>query len=224
MRTLEDVNNSKKISSIYPYGGVKDKSITESGTSITESLIGDFIVTLEKIKADSNIKPNHLPDNEANGYQLLDSFKAIFAQVKDISKFFKEVGDSLKNKQEAITANKKAIDNNKKEIDNSLDSIKQKLIPIGNWQISNSSAFKRIGNINDYKEFKDSNIVSINAMLIFDDSDFHVSNSLVEAYTISNGDLFVSIDSKIDTSSFNNLRKSNNNRGYIIVKYVEKYY
>jgi len=78
MRTLfnrTDVEKSDLVK--YPSGRIKDNSGVGDGTAVNEATKGDFHQMLEKLMRLYAIIPNDLPDNEANGFQLIDALRGL---------------------------------------------------------------------------------------------------------------------------------------------------
>jgi hypothetical protein len=67
------VNIDKSNPSEYLEGRIKDNSGAGDGTPINEYLYGDLHQNLAKLMSLYNIKYNQLPDNETNGYQLIEA-------------------------------------------------------------------------------------------------------------------------------------------------------
>lgn len=61
----------------YPNGRIKDNTGSGNGTGVNENVYGDLHQLIAKLMRLYNIIPNGLPDNETNGFQLLDSFKSL---------------------------------------------------------------------------------------------------------------------------------------------------
>jgi len=68
------VPNFEPASGDYPSGRIKNKTVSEAGTSVVEELYGDQVQMSEKVIRDSGLTKNNLPDNESNGYQMLEAF------------------------------------------------------------------------------------------------------------------------------------------------------
>ena len=73
MRDLPDVPNIGGTSTAYPDGSIIDQVQGTTGTALTEILYGDLIQTVHKLKRVEGITPNGNPDNETNGFQMLDA-------------------------------------------------------------------------------------------------------------------------------------------------------
>jgi hypothetical protein len=58
----------------YPYGRIKDRVGAVPGTPVTEEVYGDFHQFFEKLMALAGVTGNDLPDNDTNGYQLMEAF------------------------------------------------------------------------------------------------------------------------------------------------------
>lgn len=78
MRSLinrTDVNNTDPLN--YPFGRIKDNTGVGDGTAINEATKGDMHQFFEKLMRLYDIAPNGNPDNETNGYQLIDALRGI---------------------------------------------------------------------------------------------------------------------------------------------------
>jgi hypothetical protein len=78
MRSLNsnpNVDNSDMVK--YPNGRIKDDTGAGDGTGVNERTKGDFHQMLEKLMRLYGIAPNDLPDNETNGFQLIDALRAL---------------------------------------------------------------------------------------------------------------------------------------------------
>jgi len=73
MRKLIDVPNIEAATPDYPNGRVRDKVGAVVGTTLTEILNGDSIQFFQKLIIDAGITENDTPDNDSNGYQLIDA-------------------------------------------------------------------------------------------------------------------------------------------------------
>lgn len=85
MRTLLAVPNVDGATTDYPKGKVRDKSGPTAGTTGGEILFGDLVQLLQKLVIDAGITENTLPDNVANGYQLLDALNAKIKERTQVS-------------------------------------------------------------------------------------------------------------------------------------------
>lgn len=78
MRALNsnpNVDNSDLIN--YPNGRIKDNDGSGNGTAVNENVYGDFHQTIAKLMRLYGIAPNGLPDNETNGFQIVDALIAL---------------------------------------------------------------------------------------------------------------------------------------------------
>lgn len=213
MRNLEDVNNTDPISSDYPHGKVRDKSLTDSGTSVTESLIGDLITTLEKIKSESKISANHLPDNETNGYQLLEALFATFQ--KNIG-----VSDSITLDDPNTLATSAAVF---KAGGAGIPQVRTAYIYIGVWDMR-TDASKIISN-NTFKTYK---VLGVQAFVNQDlrygvkPIDYEYANKPSGSISYNNNGTFSLLRTsdgrfKVDENNY----QGSGNRGYILVHYID---
>lgn len=75
LKTNPNVDNSNPTD--YPDARVKNNSGTGDGTPVNERVYGDIHQAVAKAMRMYAILPNELPDNETNGYQLLEAFSAL---------------------------------------------------------------------------------------------------------------------------------------------------
>lgn len=78
MRALNsnpNVDNSDL--SNYPDGRVKDNTGSGNGTGVNERVYGDLHQAIAKLMRLYGIIPSGLPDNEANGFQIVEALKAL---------------------------------------------------------------------------------------------------------------------------------------------------
>jgi hypothetical protein len=61
----------------YPTGRIKDNNGTSNGTGVNERVYGDLHQTIAKLMRLYAITPNGLPDNETNGFQIVDALKSL---------------------------------------------------------------------------------------------------------------------------------------------------
>lgn len=63
--------------SVYLNGRIKDSSGSGDGTPVNERVYGDFHQTFAKLMSLGGLVYNNLPDNETNGYQLIEAIKLL---------------------------------------------------------------------------------------------------------------------------------------------------
>lgn len=61
----------------YPDGRIRDNDGTGNGTGVNESVYGDIHQTIAKLMRLYAISPNGLPDNESNGFQIIEALSAL---------------------------------------------------------------------------------------------------------------------------------------------------
>lgn len=61
----------------FPNGRIRNNTGTGNGTPVNESVYGDIHVNKDKLMDLYGIEPNNLPDNEVNGYQIIESQRAL---------------------------------------------------------------------------------------------------------------------------------------------------
>lgn len=77
MRKLNTNPNVITSDSNYPNGRIRNNTGTGNGTPVNESVYGDIHVNRDKLMDLYGITANALPDNEANGYQIIESMRAL---------------------------------------------------------------------------------------------------------------------------------------------------
>lgn len=70
-----NIDNSNPL--IYPNGRIKDNTGSGNGTPVNEFVYGDLHEMKDKLMRLYGIVPNDLPDNESNGFQLIDALRAL---------------------------------------------------------------------------------------------------------------------------------------------------
>jgi len=76
-RSKANLQNIDKSDIAYLEGRVKDNSGNGGGTPVSEYVYGDLHQTLAKLMSLAGIDYNSLPDNETNGYQLVEALTAL---------------------------------------------------------------------------------------------------------------------------------------------------
>jgi hypothetical protein len=70
-----NVDNSDLVN--YPGGRIRDNDGTNNGTGVNRSVYGDLHSTISKLMRLYAITPNGLPDNETNGFQLIEALRGL---------------------------------------------------------------------------------------------------------------------------------------------------
>jgi len=70
-----NVDNSDLVN--YPDGRIRDNDGTNNGTGVNRSVYGDLHSNISKLMRLYAITPSGLPDNENNGFQLIESLRAL---------------------------------------------------------------------------------------------------------------------------------------------------
>ena len=83
-RILLNINNVDAADADYLAGRIRNKSVSPAvvGTPVVEELYGDLIQAFQKMLIVAGITVNDLPDNETNGYQLLEALKKFMGGIK----------------------------------------------------------------------------------------------------------------------------------------------
>jgi len=77
MRKLSSNENVILSDPNYPNGRIRNNTGTGNGTPVNENVYGDIHVNKDKLMDLYGIEPNGLPDNEANGYQIIEAYRAL---------------------------------------------------------------------------------------------------------------------------------------------------
>ncbi len=72
---LQNINLSDLVN--YPNGRIADNTGAGDGTPVSEVTYGDIHETYAKLMRLSGLKYNDLPDNEENGYQLVEAIRSL---------------------------------------------------------------------------------------------------------------------------------------------------
>jgi hypothetical protein len=75
LNTNPNIDNSNVLD--YPDGRIKNNSGIGDGTPVDERIYGDLHQMVAKLMRLYGIIPNGLPDNETNGFQIIDGIKAL---------------------------------------------------------------------------------------------------------------------------------------------------
>lgn len=80
--------NTEAPNSDYPFGNLRDKSVSLPGTPVNKLVYADIHQFFEKLMDYAGITPNGLPDNEYSGWQLMEAllkgarpYKSFVAQI-----------------------------------------------------------------------------------------------------------------------------------------------
>lgn len=77
MRKLNSNPNVINSDANYPNGRIRNNTSSGNGTPVNEAVYGDIHVNKDKLMDLYGITPNNLPDNEANGYQIIEAYRAL---------------------------------------------------------------------------------------------------------------------------------------------------
>lgn len=75
LKNNPNVDNSDPVN--YPDGRVKDNTGTGNGTPVNRNVYGDLHSNISKLMRLYDIVPNQFPDNETNGFQIIEALKAL---------------------------------------------------------------------------------------------------------------------------------------------------
>ena len=78
---MRALNSNKNIDNSdlpnYPGGRIKDNTGSGNGTGVNEKVYGDLHQAIAKLMRLYGISPTGLPDNETNGFQIIEAFKSL---------------------------------------------------------------------------------------------------------------------------------------------------
>lgn len=74
MKLLATKTNVDAPSAAYPFGKIRNKTLSVAGTPVDVEVYGDMHQFFEKMFDASGITANGLPDNVTNGFQLYEAF------------------------------------------------------------------------------------------------------------------------------------------------------
>lgn len=77
MRKLSSNENVNLSDPNYPNGRIRNNTGAGNGTPVNEAVYGDIHVNKDKLMDLYGIEANGLPDNEANGYQIIEALRAL---------------------------------------------------------------------------------------------------------------------------------------------------
>jgi hypothetical protein len=72
-----NINVDNSDPSNYPDGRVKDNTGTGNGTPVDRNVYGDLHSNISRLMREYGIVPSGLPDNETNGYQIIQALSAL---------------------------------------------------------------------------------------------------------------------------------------------------
>lgn len=75
LKNNSNVDNSNLVD--YPDGRIKDNTGSGNGTPVNRNVYGDLHSNISRMMRLYNITPNDLPDNETNGYQIIEAIIAL---------------------------------------------------------------------------------------------------------------------------------------------------
>ena len=79
---ITDKPNTETPNADYPFGNIKDKTVSVSGTAVNKLVYADFHQFFAKLMDFSGVTPNGLPDNEYSGWQLMEALMALKGGMK----------------------------------------------------------------------------------------------------------------------------------------------
>jgi hypothetical protein len=94
MKSLANKANVNPADYIYPFGDVRDKTLSIPGTKWNRDMMSDIFQLMEKMIFESGVTPNETDDNETNGYQLYEAFRKLTKPYKSYPAIHKQTGTS----------------------------------------------------------------------------------------------------------------------------------
>jgi hypothetical protein len=79
---ITDKPNTEAPSADYPFGNIKDKTISTSGTPVNKLVYTDIHQFFAKLMDYAGVTPNGLPDNEYSGWQLMEALMELSGGMK----------------------------------------------------------------------------------------------------------------------------------------------
>lgn len=92
-RNIQDGTNVDPATVEFPDGRIRDKAGIITGTTGNEALFGDMTQFFAKLMRDASITTNGNPDNETNGYQLMQGLVAKIIASIGFNFSVVEIGD-----------------------------------------------------------------------------------------------------------------------------------
>lgn len=231
-RNLQQTPNIAPPSTDYPNGNIVDEASGIPGTSLSQILYGDLMVSFHKLMDEAGISFNNLPDNETNGYQALQGlFQSVLPEWKpansniDLSnvKFVTYGQEFYYHKTSVNTNNAPNLDSTNwyrvfywDGVKINFGNIITETLDIGVWNMTNSNRSIPAPSI------PQQNILSINAVIV-NDLEFRVRN-IVDAGIVyyENLNTPVVFISRTDGGVFDNSSYygTSVNRGKVTITYL----
>ncbi|WP_051947376.1 hypothetical protein [Muricauda sp. MAR_2010_75] len=137
-QTLTNIDKSDLVN--WPNGRVKDNTGADDGTPVNELVYGDLHEFFAKLMRDAGISYNGLPDNVANGYQLVNALKAFATKNSYIASIGESGGKLTLNtkvgtlkENEAITC-KSTVDIGSETVIRGTDNTEKNITKQGNFE------------------------------------------------------------------------------------------
>ena len=74
--------NVEAASANYPFGSIRDKTLSVGGTPVNRTTYTDMHQFFAKLMDYAGVTPNDLPDNDYSGWQLMESLMELMGGVK----------------------------------------------------------------------------------------------------------------------------------------------
>ena len=78
----------------YPFGSIRDKTMSQSGTPVNKEVYSDMHQFFMKMMFESGISPNNQFDNEYNGWQLWEAFIYACKNQRNYDRFYVKLTQS----------------------------------------------------------------------------------------------------------------------------------
>lgn len=74
--------NVEAASANYPFGSIRDKTLSVGGTPVNRTTYTDMHQFFAKLMNFAGVTPNNLPDNDYSGWQLMEALMTLMGGVK----------------------------------------------------------------------------------------------------------------------------------------------
>lgn len=134
-----NINNSDP--SNYPNGRIRNNTGSNNGTPVNEEVYGDLHEMKDKLMRLYGIEYNNLPDNETNGYQLIDALVALASKndfILDLTtsggnlRVALKLGKLKNNESFIVKASSDWVD--EENITGTLDNISKSITRLGDFK------------------------------------------------------------------------------------------
>lgn len=95
MKTLEQLQIVREVSTNHPFGAIINETNTADGTPVVREVYNDHLVNHYKLLQEVGLSANGLEDNETNGYQVLEALKKLPNKLNDIEQVLDFSGNTF---------------------------------------------------------------------------------------------------------------------------------